>query len=155
MTAPGSHGGSAPVDVRAMGAIDRVAWLEMRNALWPGEPSHARWIDEILAGESAWGFMAETPAGEPVGFAEVAIRAYANGCVTHPVAFLEGIWVKAEFRRRGIGATLMGHAAAFVARLGFRELGSDSSIDNHPSHAAHLRECESFRLLAFSGVVSP
>jgi aminoglycoside 6'-N-acetyltransferase I len=71
------------------------------------------------------------------GFAEVAVRSYANGCETHPVPFLEGIWVDPQFRRQGIGRQLLAHAQAFLVVRGFRELGSDSEIDNHASHAAH------------------
>jgi aminoglycoside 6'-N-acetyltransferase I len=77
------------------------------------------------------------PDGEIAGFAEVAIRKYANGCDTRPVAFLEGIWVKPELRRRGIGASLIGHAETFLASRGFRELGSDTYIDNRASQDAH------------------
>ena len=126
--------------VRQMEASDRTAWAEMRAALWPEELPrvHAEWIDEILASEDAWGFIAATIDGAAAGFAEVAIRKYANGCETRPVPFLEGIWVKAEFRRQGIGALLIEHAGAFLAARGFRELGSDSEIDNRASHASHL-----------------
>src|SRR5258705_561730 len=106
--------------VRKMGASDRVAWSMMRAALWPEDlPSaHAEWIDEILGSEDAWGFIAETADGVPAGFAELAIRKYAHGCTTRPVPFLEGIWVKAEFRREGIGTRLIEHAGAFLAARG-------------------------------------
>jgi len=72
------------------------------------------------------------------GFAEVAVRKYANGCDTRPVAFLEGISVKPELRRRGIGASLIRHAEALLAERGFRELRSDTYIDDRQSQAAHL-----------------
>jgi aminoglycoside 6'-N-acetyltransferase I len=127
------------VAIRQMQPADRAAWFAMRCALWPSEPgeAHAEWIDEILTSGAAWAFMAETDTGMAAGFAEIAVRAYANGCETHPVPFLEGIWVKPEFRRQGIGRRLLAHAEAFLAARGFRELGSDSEIDNRASHAAH------------------
>src|SRR5262249_44539180 len=118
----------------------RAIWAQMRAALWPDESvhEHAGGIDDILRGDDAWGFVAETHDGRSAGFAELAIRRYANGCVSRPVAFLEGIWVRADPRRHGIGARLVAHAAAFAAARGFREMGSDALIDNHASHAAHL-----------------
>jgi aminoglycoside 6'-N-acetyltransferase I len=127
------------VTVREMGAADRAAWAGMRAALWPQEPenAHAEWIDEVLRSQEAWGFIAETDDGTPGGFAEVAIRKYANGCDSMPVPFLEGIWVRPELRRQGIGKALIGHAATFLAARGFRELGSDSLIDNGVAHASH------------------
>lgn len=54
-----------------------------------------------------------------------------------PVPFLEGIWVVPQFRRRGISARLIAYLETFVAVRGFREIGSDTSIDNHASQAAH------------------
>ncbi len=126
--------------VRSLHAGDRAVWAEMRAALWPDESAlaHAKAIDELLAGADAWGFIAESAAGAAAGFAEVAVRKYANGCDSQPVAFLEGVWVKPQFRRRGVGAKLIAHAETFVAARGFRELGSDTQIDNDASQAAHL-----------------
>ncbi len=125
--------------IRQMSSPDRMAWAEMRAALWPEETpnAHAAELDEILDSDDAWGFIAETNDGVPVGFAEVAIRKYANGCTSRPVPFLEGIWVKAEFRRQGIGRRLMERVEAFVVHRGFREIGSDAEIENRISHAAH------------------
>jgi GNAT superfamily N-acetyltransferase len=96
------------IRVRLMGAGDRSAWAEMRATLWPEETAedHAHGIDELLRSDRAWGFIAEMD-GTPAGFAELAIRDYANGCASRPVPFLEGIFVAEEFRRRGIGAQLV------------------------------------------------
>jgi aminoglycoside 6'-N-acetyltransferase I len=124
--------------VRVMEAPDRLAWAEMRTALWP-EPSdeeHAHDIDDVLRSDRAWGFIAEA-GGTPAGFAELAIRDYANGCISRPVPFLEGIFVRREFRRRAIGARLMAYVEAFVAARGFTEIGSDTGITNIASRAAH------------------
>lgn len=126
-------------NIRQMNASDSAAWIEMRASLWPDEhPSmHTRTIEAILAGDGAWGFIAELTEGTPAAFAELTIRKYANGCDSQPVPFLEGIFVKAQFRRRGIGARLMGHMEVFLMARGFHEIGSDALIDNHESHAAH------------------
>ena len=123
-----------------MSAADQAVWAEMRAALWPDESFelHAAEVEEILGSGDAWGFIAETADGVPVGFAELAIRKYANGCTTAPVPFLEGIWVKAGFRHQGIGARLVDHVGAFAAAHGFREIGSDVEIANRISRRAHL-----------------
>lgn|SRR5487761_218785 len=136
-----------------MAAADRDAWAAMRAALWPDDSleAHRIGIDGLLGDENAWGFIAETADGAPIGFAEVAIRKYANGCDSQPVPFLEGIWVDARFRRQGVGAGLIGHVEAFLAARGFRELGSDTSIDNGASQAAHRGWgfCETERVVYF------
>jgi aminoglycoside 6'-N-acetyltransferase I len=111
----------------------------MRAALWPEDDdrTHVAEIDEMFARDGVWGFVAETGANGAVGFAEVAIRPYANGCDSRPVAFLEGIWVDPQFRRRGIGGRLVEQAETFLAARGFTELGSDTQIENHASQTAH------------------
>src|SRR5262249_5308592 len=86
-----------------------------------------------------WGFVAETDQGAAVGFAEITIRPFANGCDSRPVPFLEGIWVEPTFRRQAVGALLVAHVEAFVIARGFCEIGSDALVENHISHAAHRR----------------
>jgi aminoglycoside 6'-N-acetyltransferase I len=129
-----------PIDlrIRVMEARDRFAWAEMRAALWPEESAaeHAHGIDDVLRSDRAWGFIAEAD-GTPAGFAELAIRDYANGCTSRPVPFLEGIFVRKEFRRRGIGTRLVAHVEQFAVARGFTEMGSDAEIANLASHAAH------------------
>jgi aminoglycoside 6'-N-acetyltransferase I len=128
------------LNVREMHVSDRDAWIEMRDSLWPHEESpslHAREVETILAGDDAWGFIAESIDGTSAGFAEVSIRRYANGCDSRPVPFLEGIFVRPQFRLQGVGARLIAHIEAFLMARGFREFGSDALIDNHQSHAAH------------------
>jgi aminoglycoside 6'-N-acetyltransferase I len=126
--------------IRQMGAADRTVWADMRGSLWPDETpqQHAVRIDQILEDGEAWGFIAETPVGAAAGFAEIAIRKYANGCDSRPVAFLEGIWVSEGFRRCGVGAQFVSHIASFLAARGFHELGSDAPLDNDVSRSAHL-----------------
>jgi aminoglycoside 6'-N-acetyltransferase I len=124
--------------IREARAADRTAWAAMRAALWPEEDAEAlgRGIDALLGRGDAWGFIAEAD-GAAIGFAEVAIRPYANGCDSAPVAFLEGIWVAEPVRRHGIGAQLIAHIEAFLLARGFRELGSDTPLANLASQDAH------------------
>jgi aminoglycoside 6'-N-acetyltransferase I len=80
----------------------------LRCALWPDQLEHLHRSDaEALlhrAGEAVT-FLARAP--ECIGFAELTLRHdYVNGCDTSPVAFLEGIYVKPEWRRRGVATAL-------------------------------------------------
>ncbi len=124
--------------VRPIGASDRATWADMRASLWPDETLavHAAATDELLRDHEFFALIAEAD-GTPVGFAEIAVRKYANGCESQPVPFLEGVFVKPEFRRRGIGARLIARAEELLVARGYRELGSDTPIDNGTSQAAH------------------
>ena len=145
--------------VRQMGAGDRAIWAEMRTALWPDETSltHAKMVDELLGEADSLSLIAEATDGIAVGFAEIAVRKYANGCDTRPVAFLEGVWVRPQFRRQGIGKRLLAHAETLLAARGFRELGSDTWIDDCTSQAAHLAWgfSETERVVYFRKILKP
>ncbi|WP_162505238.1 hypothetical protein [Candidatus Arsenophonus triatominarum] len=66
-------------------------------------PTHARDahlsdIDKMLNSKQNAGYIAMLNR-QAVGFAEICLREYANGCTKQPVPFLEGIWVKPEYRQ--------------------------------------------------------
>jgi aminoglycoside 6'-N-acetyltransferase I len=127
------------IAIRPLTSVDRTAWAAMRAALWPdeGAAAHESALDGILHDGDYWGFVAQDATGEPIGFAELALRKYANGCESQPVPFLEGIWVKPDRRRQSIGSALLRHISAFLVARGFHEIGSDAPLDNLVSHAAH------------------
>jgi aminoglycoside 6'-N-acetyltransferase I len=82
-------------------------------------------------------FVAEADDGI-AGFAEVSLRSdYVNGCETSPVAFLEGIYVRPEHRRHGLGRALVAAAEQWARDHGCSELGSDALLANHLSHRFH------------------
>jgi aminoglycoside 6'-N-acetyltransferase I len=122
-----------------MQSTDRAAWAAMRAALWPEEDAKGLFEEtgKMLVRDNAWAFIAETEARGAAGFAEIAIRDYANGCETQPVPFLEGIWVAPQSRRQGIGAALVRYVEDFLIARGYRELGSDALLDNRISHDSH------------------
>ena len=115
----------------------------MRVALWPeGDASeHAGEIDRFFAGtlkNPLEVLLAVDEAGKTIGFAELSIRNYAEDCETDRVAYLEGWYVDAEWRRRGVGRALVVAAEAWARSQGCTEFASDALLDNKISEAAHL-----------------
>jgi aminoglycoside 6'-N-acetyltransferase I len=121
----------------------------MRQALWPSDPGeHAEEIASFFAGDRrdpAEVLLAIDDSGRAIGFAEVSIRQYAEGCVSDRVAYLEGWFVEEGQRRKGVGAALVAAVEAWGRAQGCPELASDTGIDNTVSTAAH-------RSLGFSEV---
>jgi aminoglycoside 6'-N-acetyltransferase I len=68
----------------------------------------------------------------------LSIRNYAEDCVTDRVAYLEGWYVAPEWRRHGVGKSLVEAAEAWARSQGCTEFGSDALLDNDTSAAAHL-----------------
>jgi aminoglycoside 6'-N-acetyltransferase I len=121
---------------------DAATWLHLRRALWPegSEAVHREEIAQFFAGEAAEPLavlLAEDGGGDPVGFAELSIRACAEGCHSNRVAYLEGWFVVPQARRHGVGRALIAAADAWGRSQGCRELASDAESDNEIGAAAH------------------
>ncbi len=72
-----------------------------------------------------------------VGFAEVGLRAYAEGCRTSPVGYLEGIFVDGPYRGRGVGSALVDAAEKWARGRGCTEMASDRELGNEGSGIFH------------------
>jgi aminoglycoside 6'-N-acetyltransferase I len=138
----------AGVRVRSVEPADQDAWVRMRHALWP-EGSAEEHRVEVQAFLRGHGPEVETLVAERegtlLGFVELSIRAYAEGCRTDRVAYLEGWYVEPSAREQGIGRGLVSAAEAWARARGCTELASDTESDNTQSAAAH-------RALGFSDV---
>ena len=132
--------------VRPVTAQDRTSWLEMRRSLWPeeGDDDHSVEVDRFLEGElknpiAVLLAKREDEAGtRAVGFAELNIRPYAEGCSTDRVGFLEGWFVVPDARRQGVGRALVLAAEAWAHAQGCTEFSSYTLVDNDASTSAHL-----------------
>ena len=127
--------------IRPVRVDDGQEWLAMRLDLWPdGAESHASEISTFLAGNATnplQVLIAIDDAGSALGFVELSIRRYVDGCETDRVAYLEGWYVKPEHRRRGVGRALIDAAEAWGRAQGSTEFGSDALLGNASSAAAH------------------
>ncbi|WP_163880268.1 GNAT family N-acetyltransferase [Rhizobium laguerreae] len=125
--------------IRKMQASDSALWAEMRFKLWDSLSidEHLGDITRMLKGKKRAGYLALRPDHTPLGFAEICIREYANGCTAQPVPFLEGIWIDPKYRRRGVGRALLEKITTDLIEQGFHELCSDADIRNRRSHQAH------------------
>lgn len=128
-----------PILIRKMRRADSASWADMRVKLWesPSLHEHLGDIEDMLRSKKHCGYIAFLDGGQPAGFAEICIRGYANGCTEQPVPFLEGIWVDARHRRRGVGRALIDKITTDLVSRGFRELCSDAEIRNRRSHRVH------------------
>jgi aminoglycoside 6'-N-acetyltransferase I len=116
-------------------------WVVFRQCLWPdtSEREERSEAEAMLAHpERAIAFLARSPDGTAVGFAEATLRHdYVNGCTTSPVAFLEGIFVHPDHRKRGIARLLVQAIEDWAAGLGCLEFASDAELHNSVSHRMH------------------
>lgn len=132
------------VSIRPVEERDVGTWLKMRIALWPdgSETEHREEIAQFFRGDFPrfpWAvFVAESDDEGVIGFSEVSIRPYAEGCLSYRVAYLEGWFVRPDARRQGIGRALVEAAKEWGRSHGCCEFASDTEADNQVSAAAHL-----------------
>jgi len=117
-------------------------WLAFRMSLWSetDEPQHRREMAMMLSDDERFALLVcQDPHGELAGFAEVSLRAWAEGCRSSPVGYLEGWYVAEHARRQGIGGGLVAAAEGWARSRGCTEMASDTGLANRVSEAAHLR----------------
>jgi aminoglycoside 6'-N-acetyltransferase I len=127
----------ADIVIREMRSEDKTAWRDMRAALFGDDPSLWGDVEGYFTGSPmiARAFIAEDDG--PIGFVELSLRNYAEGCASSPVPFVEGLYVTESTRRRNVGRLLMTAAEDWAKANGFTEIASDTRIDNAASLSAH------------------
>ena len=128
--------------VRDAKPADQTAWLRLRTELWPDSADvHAGELSSHFGGTASFidqVIVCCDDDADPIGFAELTIRDYAEGSGQSAVPYLEGWFVDASYRGRGIGALLIAGAEEWARDLGYSELASNADIANQTGIAAHL-----------------
>jgi len=128
--------------IRRVVVQDIEQWLSMRLSLWPDtdEHLHRKEIAMMLANSDRnCVFVCEDLQGVLIGFSEVSLREWAEGCLSSPVGYLEGWFVKKTKRKKGAGAKLLSAAEDWARSHGCSEMASDTNLGNTDSEAAHRK----------------
>jgi aminoglycoside 6'-N-acetyltransferase I len=102
---------------------------------------HERLVDAFLAerrsGEPTLAavFVSTRADGRLSGFLEMSVRDYAEGC-TGPTPHVESWYVDPDARRSGVGHALLRAAEEWAREHGYRELASDTELENGTSERA-------------------
>lgn len=140
--------------IRKVHSGDRVEWLRMRALLWPGsDTDHREEIERFFldSADVEEVLVLQREGSGLGGFIELSIRKYAEGSSFSQVPYVEGWFVDEDLRETGFGRLLVQAAEKWAEEKGFRELASDTQIENEVSIAAHralgFRETE--RIICF------
>ena len=128
--------------VRPIAEDDVSEWLRLRKLLWD-ELTDAEHRDEMLDiyehTDSQLVLVAETDGERLIGFLEASIRPFVEDCETDNVGYLEGWFVEEDYRKNGIGGTLVEAAENWARDRDCEEMASDAEVGNELSLTAHQK----------------
>ena len=90
---------------------------------------------------------------KPIGFAQCQLRHdYVEGTGSSPVGYLEGIFVKEEYRNQGYAKDLLEACQDWARKCNCTEFASDCELDNETSLRFHLKVgfTEANRIICFT-----
>ena len=128
--------------IREVTQSDFQEWFHLALQLWPDydtdEMTDALTAIQRSPIEAA--FLLRNDAKQAVGFINLSLRYdYVPGATKRPVAYVEGIFVLAQFRQQGLGKQLIEQAEEWARQQGCSELASDVLQDNAASQEFHKK----------------
>jgi len=130
--------------IRLLEIKDLAAWAQMCADVYPDTT-----VEEMLLGfeegsfQNEYGYFVDE---ELVGFVSLSLRNdYVEGTESNPVGYIEGIYVKSEYRNRGVARELIEFAKSWSKVHGCREMASDCLLDNNESLAFHTSASIGFK----------
>ena len=119
---------------------DRRVLAEMAVQMWDSHSVNELEADfiETLNNEQA-AFFIKYVNEIPVGFAQCGLRTdYVEGTESSPVGYLEGIFVKKDYRKNGYAKELLCACEMWAKEMGCSEFASDCELDNTTSFKFHM-----------------
>ncbi|MDX1476789.1 MAG: aminoglycoside 6'-N-acetyltransferase [Saprospiraceae bacterium] len=113
---------------------------EMVCALWPecDAAEERRNYMRVLNSTHEACFLARVKE-VMAGFIYLSVRhEHVEGTTGGPVAYLEGVYVKPEYRRMGVGRALVNAGRQWGVQMGCRYYASDAELHNTASLHFHL-----------------
>ncbi len=65
-----------------------------------------------------------------IGLVEISSRNIVDGCLSSPVAYLEGLYLKPGYRGQGNGKKILNIILGWCKEKGFSELATDTELTN-------------------------
>ncbi|MBU1167448.1 GNAT family N-acetyltransferase [Patescibacteria group bacterium] len=117
-------------------------WLNLGMLLWPDHSREELRKDfsDTLESHNEEVFGCKNDQNELIAFISLSIRSdYVEGSSTSPAGYVEGIFVKPDYRNQGIANKLVKMGEEWTVSKGCTEIGSDAEIENVESQKFHKK----------------
>ncbi len=94
-------------------------------------------------------FKNEEP--NPIGMIELSLRNMVDGCISSPVAYIEGLYLIEKYQGQGLGKEMIVFIKKWAKEQGCTELAVDTELENERAQKFYLREGfeETYRIVQF------
>ncbi|MCQ2514568.1 MAG: GNAT family N-acetyltransferase [Ruminococcus sp.] len=140
--------------IRTAGTNDIETLAKLAVMMWHNHSVNElinEFYEKMTSGKSQFYLKYENDF--PIGFAQCQLRYdYVEGTKTTPVGYLEGIFIKEEYRNRGYAKELLTECEVWARNKGCKEFASDCEIENTDSFYFHkaLDFTETNRIICFT-----
>jgi aminoglycoside 6'-N-acetyltransferase I len=129
------------MEIREIRAEDLADVSALASELWPHAKTaelNGEFLDMLASSEHKVYICRE--GGEAAGFAHISLRHdYVDHASSSPVGYLEGIYVRKAYRKKGAARDLLARGEAWAKSMGCREFASDCLLGNTLSLKFHLK----------------
>jgi len=107
-------------------------WREMRECVYESLSNdfHDKEMSQIIKREDWFCLFIKDNENKILGFVELSSRNVVDGCLSSPVAYIEGLFIKKEYRENGLGSKSIEVIKSWCKERGFTELGADTELVN-------------------------
>ena len=85
-------------------------------------------------------FICKNEKGNYIGFINLSLKYdHILGTTSYPTAYVEGIFVKEQYRKNKVARKLMVAGEDWAKSKGCKEMGSDTELSNKSSQAFHKK----------------
>ncbi len=130
------------MEIRQATKKDFNGLLEMALLLWPDDPESQvrKDVQEMLSSSRQAVFVCLDKNNKYTGFIDVSTRReYVPGATVFPIGYIEGIYVRSAYRRKGIATKLVECGEKWALEKGCQQIASDTWVWNTISQEFHTR----------------
>ena len=119
---------------------DFTAWEQMRKAIYSSvdDKLNRQEMENIFDSDEWSCQFIEEESGQKIGLVEVSARNIVDGCLSSPVAYLEGLYLKPKYRNQGIGKQVVQMIMRWCSENGFTELATDTELRNEKAQHFYM-----------------
>lgn len=123
-----------------IGEQDLPLWNEFREALYKETDAKELAREAVLLLDNpTWHLWFAQRGNEVIGLVELSERNVVDGCLTSPVAYLEGLYLRDGHRGLGLGAAIVDQLVSWSRKRGFAEFATDTELTNEGAQRFYRR----------------